>query len=988
MITKKFKEEYAKLNSRQKEAVDTIDGPVMVVAGPGTGKTTILTLRIANILRLTDTPASSILALTFTENGAKNMRAKLREIIGDLAFQVPIHTFHGFATSVIAEFRDHFPQLARSRQITDIETEVLLREILNQKKFKKLRPLGDPDFYISKIIATISDAKQEAWTPAMLKSFAEEEIERIKQDPTSLSSQGKSRGNLKAEALRRIEKSERTIIFTDVYEAFENKKRMEHKMDFDDLIFELLKTLREDKLLLQSLQEKFLYILLDEHQDTNDAQNLIVRHMADFFDNPNLFVVGDEKQAIYRFQGASVENFLSFQKIWGGMKIISLQDNYRSHQHILDATFKMIENNYGEAEYQNLRIRLKSGLKTKTKPLDLIIAPDAETEEKYLVDSLQNIIKSDKKATVAIMVRRNSEVAKMSALLNEFAIPAVTEQSTNIFTHPAGNLFFSLLEFLFDPANTAALAETLAFGLWRLDFTQKTALIKSVRSGNLAELEKVIPSLAKLQSVIGQSSALEFLHLAADWSGFIEIVSKNPLAAEVWRAILALAENLIRTQEIEASSVLIKELLAYKKSSEKRIIKIKIGRVESRINIMTVHGGKGLEFDYVFMPYAMDKHWIKKNQGSFFVLPKEKVSGDEIRDERRLFYVGLTRARKHIVISFHKTDVFGEEETALRFIDELDQDLISRIELARATKPHQPKNSDSVLDKRKEEMLTYAKNILLTNGLSVTALNHFLECPSKFFYKSILKLPEAPSPSSEKGIAMHEALSKVWQERNKNREKPKILSVKSIEKILIDSVKKYFEHALISKTLKEEILEELIANMPKVALALVSHFANPGIVKTESWAETDFHQKKMKIRLHGKFDVLIEPDFAAGKPENRLLVFDYKTREALSLNAIKGQTRNQQSGDYFRQLVFYKILLSENPAFKSQIISPALVFVKPDKEGRCPIIFVPVENSDVEKVKTEIANLLDSVWSGKFLTETCDNKDCEYCKLRNLALDS
>ncbi len=148
-----FDELYKKLNKGQKEAVDTIEGPVMVVAGPGTGKTTILTLRIANILRLSDTPASGILALTFTEAGVKAMRMKLREIIGSRSNEVRIHTFHGFASSIISEYSDHFPHL-QGEQMTDIDAENLVREILTGKEFWKLRPLGDPEYYVSKIIHT------------------------------------------------------------------------------------------------------------------------------------------------------------------------------------------------------------------------------------------------------------------------------------------------------------------------------------------------------------------------------------------------------------------------------------------------------------------------------------------------------------------------------------------------------------------------------------------------------------------------------------------------------------------------------------------------------------------------------------------------------------------------------------------------------------------------------------------------------------------
>ncbi|MEK7117127.1 MAG: ATP-dependent DNA helicase [Patescibacteria group bacterium] len=985
MVAKKFKIEYAKLNIKQREAVDAIEGPVMVVAGPGTGKTTILTLRIANILLKTDTPASGILALTFTESGAKAMRAKLREIMGERALEVAIYTFHGFAASVIAEFGDHFPHLSRSKQITDIETEKLLRGILSQKKFSKLHPIGDPDFYIAKIIGAISDAKQEAWTPEVLKSFSEDEIERIKSDPEEVSSCGKSKGEMKAEALRRIEKCERTILFSYVYEAYENKKREEKKIDFDDLIFELLKTLREDKLLLQILQEKFLYILVDEHQDTNDAQNLIVRVIADFFDTPNLFVVGDEKQAIYRFQGASVENFLSFQKIWGGMKVISLTDNYRSHQHILDASHRMIEKNYGEKEHQNLRLKLRSGTKEKARPLDLILAPNTETEEAHLVKKLHKLLKNDSKIAIAIIVRKNSDVANIFSLLEENDIPASAERGANIFSHPVGALYFSLLEFLANPGNIEALAETFVGGLWGLDFQNQVKFIKLVRSGNLAEIQKQIPAIPKLQKIISSAGVIEYLILAADLSGFSNIASKSPLSAEVWRGIMALAEDLARASDIENPKFLIEELLAYKKSAERRAVKINTGQTQSQITIMTAHGSKGLEFDYVFLPYATEESWIRKNRGSYFVLPKEKEADDDIRDERRLFYVALTRAKKHICISYHREDNLSKTETPLRFIDELDQNLIYKTELVKTTKTNAPRSFKGREEKQNKEKVEYAKSALLENGLSVTALNHFMECPAKFFYKSILKLPEAPSASSEKGSAMHEALANVWRSRpspSQGEGQSRKAGWGGVEQTITTSVQNYFKKSLLPLSEKETVLEELLANAPKVATALKDHFAQKGKVSVESWVETFFEHKKINLKLHGKLDALIEQG-------NKILVFDYKTREAMSVNAIKGETKNSD-GNYFRQLVFYKMLL-EDPERSRRVdktIEPALVFIKPDSKNRCPIIFLPIKKSDIEKVKKEIEFLIESVWSGKLLTEICDNKDCQYCGYRKLTLQN
>lgn len=967
MISPKFKEEYEKLNQKQKEAVDTIEGPVMVIAGPGTGKTTILTLRIANILKQTDTPASGILALTFTEAGVRTMKAKLREIIGDRALEVPIHTFHGFASSVINEFKEHFPHLSKSKQITDIEAEILLRKILSDKKFSRLRPLGEPDFYISKILGTISDAKGEAWTPEMLVEFAKSEIERIKEDPDSISSRGATKGSLKGEALKRIEKCEKTILFGEVYKIYEEKKREERKIDFDDLLFELLKTLREDELLLQILQEKYLYILIDEHQDTNDTQNLIIKMIADFFETPNLFVVGDEKQAIYRFQGASVENFLSFQKIWGQMKVISLEDNYRSHQNILDASFKMIEQNYGEGEHQNLRIKLKSN-KTGA-PLNLISAPNTETEENFLVERLKELTLKEKDKTVAVIVRKNSDVSKVLSLLESNDIKASAERGTNIFAHPLGSLFFSLIEFLPDSSKTEALAETIALGLWDLDFEKQSGLIKSVRSGDLSKVTKELPVISKLQKEINSSGVLEYLTLAADVSGFTKMASQNPLSIEVWRMIYELARDLAYANNIEDPRKIIEVLLSYKKSSEKKTVKIKTGETFSQITVMTAHSSKGLEFDYVFLPYAVEESWVTKSRGSSFILPREKEDEDDIRDERRLFYVAMTRAREQVTLSFALEDGQGRLLTPVRFINELDDSQISKTSLAKTKTPKNIQTLDKKKSKQLDEKLDYTKRVLLENGLSVTALNHFLNCPSEFYYKSILKVPEPPSASSEKGNAMHEALSRVWTLDKKDE--------KTISETIIKSVEEYFKKSLLVAFEKEMILEELRVNAPKVASALLEHFSQNGNVTTEGWVETYFKHKDIELKIHGKLDTLIEF-------EKEILVFDYKTREAKSVAAIKGETK-EESGDYFRQLIFYKILLENNPRYAGKKIEPSLVFVKPDSKGRCPTINIPIEKGDEERVKEGIASLIESVWFGDFLNSVCDNKSCKHCALKKVS---
>jgi DNA helicase-2/ATP-dependent DNA helicase PcrA len=400
---------------------------------------------------------------------------------------------------------------------------------------------------------------------------------------------------------------------------------------------------------------------------------------------------------------------------------------------------------------------------------------------------------------------------------------------------------------------------------------------------------------------------------------------------------------------------------------------------------MTAHSSKGLEYDYIFLPFATEESWMRRTRVSSFVFPREKDEGDDTKDARRLFYVAITRAKKHVCIITSAENTTGKILTPLRFIDELQKESVSQKNIpAELEKPEVLKIAD-LQNGREKEMAEYTKRIILENGLSVTALNHFLNCPSQFFYKSILKIPEAPSATSEKGIAMHKALAVVWREKNKIPE--------SIQKTIEKTVKEYFRSSLLPMFEKEVILTELLESAPKVAVALKDYFNSAGQVFVEKWIEKNFQTQigkptqEISFELHGQLDVIID----TGK---KVQVFDYKTREAMSENAIKGQTQDAD-GNYFRQLVFYKMLLQKNPprqglgknigninSQNEKQIEPSLIFVKPDAKGRCPIITLPISETDIKNVEEEIGSLVQSVFSGAFLSATCSDPSCKWCKMK------
>ncbi len=970
----KFAKAYKSLNKGQKAAVDAIEGPVMVVAGPGTGKTTVLTLRIANILKQTDTPAHGILAITYTDAGVKAMRKKLRDIIGSRAHEVEIHTFHSFAKAMMNEYQDHFVELGGLKQMTEVEAEMLVKEILEDKKFIDLRPSGKPDAYLAGILRSISDSKRDAVTPKEVREFAKAEIERIESDESSVSTRGKTKGKLKAEAQERIEKCKKTILFADIYELYEREKRERKRIDFNDLIIELLLKLKEDELFLRLLQERFLYILVDEHQDTNDAQNYIITILAEFFDTPNIFIVGDEKQAIYRFQGASVENFLKLRERWPDMLLISLETNYRSHQSILDGSFSVIEKNYLEGEHHDLRVRLTSGGNEVERPIELVSTEDVRTMEYYLVEELKKIVKEEPESSVAIITRRNRDLEKVIKILEFSGVPVSSERSVDIFHHPIGVIFFSLIEFVYDNASYESLAKTLSTGMWELDFDKSISLTRSLRAGKHEELTLIESKLREIRRLSLEAGAIEFVVRLAEVSNFADIVSRDPSYVHVWKGIISLAESLVRDGDIESPLVLLEQMLAYKESAETKTVKVSVGAPDLSIRALTAHGSKGLEFDYVFMPYATEEAWVGRNHGTSFVLPTKSTQDGDIRDVRRLFYVGLTRARKHVVVLTPLEESDGKTLTPLRFISEIESGATT-VSVPRISVRTEAPKEVRELSNYDSKIIGLAKELVLKNGLSVTALNHFLECPNKFIYESVLKMPQAPSITATKGTAMHEALSHIWMS-------PDRLSLESteIERIMREIAERSIDDSYLSKKEKDLIKHNLEEEIGIVVRELKEHLKESGTVYTEKWVESERQvvvgKESVFVPIHGKLDLVVDQG-------NELKIFDYKTTEAKSINEIKGETKDSL-GNYFRQLVFYKILTEADPKWKLKKKSLYLAFIKPDKKERIAITNLEVEDNDKKQVLESLDSLVKSVWSGEILKSNCGKDDCEYCSLRTL----
>ncbi|MEO6832991.1 MAG: ATP-dependent helicase, partial [Chitinophagaceae bacterium] len=347
-----FLARYEKLNPAQKTAVDAVYGPVMVIAGPGTGKTEVLSMRIAQLLRSeAQVQPHEILCLTYTDEATHAMRRRLVQIIGPAAHKVQIFTFHGFCNTVIQSFPEHFGK-GNMQPISDLERIETLHEIIDKlPPGNPLRRLSGEIYFDTKRLNELFNfMKKEAKTSKEISDAIDLYIASLPNNPEyqyKRKYKDFQAGDVKKELLdSEVKRMEQTRAAANLFDVYLEKLKEAGRYDFTDMILWVLRAFKEAPAILQQYQERFQFILVDEFQDTNGAQSELLYELTKFWDDPNLFVVGDDDQSIYEFQGARVKNIIEFyERFKEHIEVIVLTDNYRSSQAILDMATSSINNN-------------------------------------------------------------------------------------------------------------------------------------------------------------------------------------------------------------------------------------------------------------------------------------------------------------------------------------------------------------------------------------------------------------------------------------------------------------------------------------------------------------------------------------------------------------------------------------------------------------------------------------------------------------------
>ncbi len=972
--TPAFEKLYKGLNKEQKEAVDEVEGPVMVVAGPGTGKTHVLTLRIANILVRTDANPANILALTFTEAAAKNMRRRLAEIIGSAAYSVTIGTFHQFANEIIQSRPEEFPRLVGARPVNEVEQIEILESCIAEAPLSALRPFGEPYHNLPRVRSAIDELKRDAIGSEELARRVKEQEQALKKTPDLYHEKGAHKGKMKGKYVKEFGYVVKNEELAAVYALYEKKLAERRLYDFADMLNEAIEVLEENEDLLRTLQEQYLYILADEHQDANKSQNRLLELLTDFHDSPNLFIVGDAKQAIFRFQGASLENFLYFEKKYTGVRRVTLTQNYRSTQSILDSAHSLMG---GTEDVGEELVAAKGGAGA---PMEVCSFSSPDVEEWVVAERIQERLDEGVlPGEVAVLYRDNADALTLTRSLEAAGIPYIVESKQNVLESSDIRSLVHLLTAVVHVGKPVGLAEALHSSFLSLDpldvyellarsTPRKKPLWQEMKKdkGALGELYIKLerwhraahnkPLLNGLDQIVAESGYLAY---AISEGGFEAVGRLHALYGEARKVVeqkrdLTLAQFVTHLETLMRHGVRV-EWRPYTRGD--------------RVRLMTAHSAKGLEFDYVYVTGAYDGHWGNRSHPQYFSLPLKEGEGavaGGIDDERRLFYVALTRARKHITVTYAEAGMDGRERLPTQFFQEIKEGLISTTDTGDYEKAYAQTSRKSaapsthMVSIKDEE---FVRALFRERGLSPTALNNYLECPWKYFYVSLLRIPQAVSLHMRYGTAVHDALEAYFTSLSGGTDPGP------------DGLVSLFKKSLADLPLREDEIQELTRRGSSALAGYVGHYKG-------AWHTDIITPLRLVVPFESDVVLRGEIDKVELLDGGAVTVVDYKTALPRSKNAILGNTKGS-NGNYWRQLVFYALLLRRDEETQYHATGGTIDFVEPNGAGKYKKETLPISKEDIDALEEGVRRVAEEIVSLAFWPKRCDALECEYCALRD-----
>jgi len=972
------------MNDEQKKAVRYNKGPLLIIAGAGTGKTTVITEKIKFLIKKKLAKPEEILALTFTEKAANEMEERVDQTMPYGYFQMWISTFHSFADKILKEEGVHIGLNSKYRLMSNAETILFLKKNLFLFNLNYFRPLGNPNKFLENLVDHFSRLKDEDISPFEYKNFLKKNfnISKIK-----------TKNN--EEALE----YQKSLELANAYKTFQQIKLKENLLDFSDLIFYLNQLFSQRKNILKKYQKKFKYILIDEFQDTNIAQYNLIKLLCPKKNNPRITVVGDDSQAIYKFRGASVSNILNFIKDYKNAKQITLIKNYRSNQSILDTAYKLIKNNDPDTLEAKLGISKKLiavNSKVVKEPVSFYLATSPEQEINYIISTINKLKDDYLFSDFAILARANNHVYPLLRALIQAGIPYQFLGPGMLLKQPEIKDLISVIKFLSninDSPSFFRLINMEIFALDIVDINLLTSFSKKINQPlfqsfkiclsfyykdiNVDEVEiykNFLPLLSKESkeklyyiytllvncfSRVKKQSAAEILFYFLEETGLLKIIANFKTEKEEKIALnITKFFNQLKTFETEHEDSSVNAINEFIDMSldlgESPTISKTDPVLDNAVNILTVHSSKGLEFKVVFLINLVSGRFPTINRKETIPIPEKLIkeilpSGDyHLEEERRLFYVGLTRAKEKLLLTASK--YYGTGQRQKKISPFLYESIDEKIILKELNKNVDQKLQLSLLEFKPKKQLIIKKNnsINTLNAFSYTQIETYERCPLQYKFNYILNIPTSATAALSFGNTIHHTLEDFYKEFLKN---------KSVDLNFLTEVykKNWLPIGYLSKDHEDKMKKE-------------------GKKILESYFKK-FHKKNLEILfLEKKFKIKIKDFYVIGKidridrlPDNKIEIIDYKTGKKPEDKEIKNKM----------QLIIYTLTAVNPGLYKKNLKDVILSFFYLNSGEK---ISFSKTKKELQETTGQIIDIVSQIKSSNF--NPSPGRHCDFCQYK------
>lgn len=1009
-----------KPNEKQQEAIDILKGQVMLLAGPGTGKTFTVINRIEKMLSDGVDP-SSILCLTFSDAAASEMRQRLIKKMGVKASSVDIYTYHSFCNDIIKEYPSQFEMNGDVRLITDTEKITLMKECIDEAKLEYFVPArADKYFNTKNFISYVEKLKTKRISkedyldclntnPSLRPRYKEIESEIYEREQA-----GKTQNKGRYAELEKIKTNiEKAKELWTLYELYCNKMLNNNLIDFSDMINFVLNAFEEDESFLIKISNKYKYFLVDEYQDTNDLQNRIIFNLVDANDKKNIFVVGDDDQIIYGFQGAKSDNIENFLTKYPQTKVICLNENNRSTQTILDFSnlvvsqdLNRLENNEYFKNTYNISKKLTAKnpkIIEKDKKINRLQFAETIQEFNYIVDEIKNLVDSEACPTkdknekdlsqIAIIAKKRAELQTFSELLKAKNIPFQIDEGKSIFAIRSTILIYFYLKAM----NNHVLASDKLFGLmlsepFKLDIQdynkilEEQRLLKNDRLDDFISLmrtltdwknpeiiSKFLETFDNLQTFATTNSLRNTIIEVVNRTGILEYFYKCPQNRieniSGIRKIISEAGNYQKTDDTRGLA----DFVCYLDDCLKNEIDIcldKDGSVQNAVQLMTYHGSKGREFEYVYLPNLISSSWENFRMPGEYKLITDEVFDKDIEQLKKdsellkLLFVGITRAKHSLTLSFADNNENKSQQITKYLSEFSNYDFNSmqfECEAEDLTKEFVRSISREVFDNRKafqNEIQERIKSI----DLSPSRLNDYLDCPRKFFYLKVLGIDveEADWDNANFGSVIHSILERAVKFAKEKGEYPDI-------KTVLEKFHTGMDSSRFSELAKKE---KFIKLGEKLLMNYYPYFSQIPANRVENVEFSFYGVSVGEDLVSGKIDRIEK------NSDGTYSLYDYKTGKPTSEKQI---TQSGGKKNYYNQLCFYKYAYEKMTGNKvSQV---GIIYV----EDHAKSVYKTLTDSDMTYIENLIKDTYSKIKALKFNPIKEDKQGvCKTCVYKHL----